>query len=154
MVRNISKHLVATISDHIINARVLGRSLKSPNRRSMTSTSTPDCYRLKTRFEDDGDTVVHLTSDPDGAPPDETRWSHQRDIGRGASGTVSLQQKNTDGSTFRAVKRMLEPKSHARELNALCDVADVSNTITNISHQSQSLRAHVLIVVLFALTAS
>jgi hypothetical protein len=120
----------------------------------MTSTLTSNRYRLETRFEDDGDTVVHLTSNTDGAPPGETRWTHQRDIGRGASGTVSLQQKNTGGCAFRAVKRMLEPKSHARELNALCDVADVSSTITNTLHQSQTLRLCVLIVVLFNLTAT
>lgn len=86
-----------------------------------------DRYKLESVIT--GDNVTHLTFQSDLKTNRRriqvrTTWEHQRMLGKGAFGVVSLQREKVSGE-LRAVKAIDRNRLNKREMELLIDLQDV-----------------------------
>lgn len=92
-----------------------------------SNTTRLDRYKLDTEFADNS--VTHRTIQSDlvkGRRRIEvlTTWVHERKLGAGAYGEVSLQREKYSGQ-LRAVKAISKTQLRTHEMDALIDLQDV-----------------------------
>lgn len=97
-----------------------------------SSTARLDRYKLESKLTDTS--VTHRTIQSDlssGSRRTEvmTTWVHDRKLGAGAFGEVSLQREILSGQ-LRAVKVVAQHQVRVHEMDALIDLQDVSRTLS------------------------
>lgn len=111
-----------------------------------SSISTPRQDRYKLESELTNNTVTHRTIESDLSSGNRrtdvfTTWVHQRILGSGAFGQVSLQQERVSGQ-LRAVKIIALGQVRMTEIDALANLQDVRITlVVNVGCVRSVLRA-------------
>lgn len=98
-----------------------------------SNTGRLDRYKLDSEFTEDENSVTHRTirSDLDTRRRRIevlTTWVHERKLGAGAFGEVSLQREKVSGK-LRAVKAIAKSQLRTHEMEALIDLQDVCMTL-------------------------
>lgn len=118
-------HILPANSNHVYQLRKLLVGAVTPSNRYLD-------HRLATDFNYNEPYVVHTTHKRNpksaglGSSLVKTRWTHVREIGDGAFGTVTLQRSDKkEQPRLRAVKFIHRCDEQFKEVKALCRVMDV-----------------------------
>lgn len=113
---------------HIISEEQYSYSRRAISRRTMSSsTARLDRYRLESKITENSVTHRTIQSDLDTRRRRIqilTTWTHQKKLGAGAFGEVTLQREVVSGK-LRAVKAISKSQLRTHEMEALIELQDV-----------------------------
>lgn len=128
----VDKHSSLVIAGPHHHFQPLQTHLISTDQAMSSSTARLDRYKLESKLTDTS--VTHRTIQSDlssGSRRTEvmTTWVHDRKLGAGAFGEVSLQREILSGQ-LRAVKVVPQHQVRVHEMDALIDLQDVSRSLS------------------------